>query len=1243
MQKQILHLLLLPLFFLSATLIAQPRYIQSNIGSNTAPIYVDREAGFLTKTIQAVTSFPAGGATWQWFGRTYNIYSLQYEPAVDTAIWRCQLPNQSIAFNTAITPALRQASAIRHSNRGGYPGRMPAVTAGKYYTFNIRGSSPAPLIGYRMAVLETDFLPVKLDTTSLYLNSCRLPVATQYIVNDTVSIKATFSNGPLHTGEYAYVAYSTDNFTTTSVAQMTANGGSSAKYTIPGNTFPLGQLVLYYVFTSNKDLTFLQQNRADIDLYSLSTTKNVNTNFVPNYYRIQYSSSVYSVSITTGRNSRNPFCLAYNRTDTLRLYPRSTSITCDTTGGAFISYSWRGPAPANQTYSTPTEYSADTAIFAVNTGVYYVTATCTATGCSATTSLNLTAYAEINPNARNLVPQSGCSNSSGIVTCAPTGGLPPYVGYSWRWGGGLEGTSQNQAGIAGSVHAVVVTDAAGCTAVGTATIPDNPNIQEPLISNAIVIRSACFGNNAGAVGVIHPANAPCTGCTYAWSDAAIGNIRVSTAVLPPNTYTVTITNAAGTCRNTASMTLSEPPLQVVNLRKAPNCFKFGTPFNGRIFTTVTGGTNPKPGLRFVGGVLVNPPDWPRYKWSTGITGHEDSTAFEPRTLTNLGNGCYTVTVTDYNGCTATSSICIDSVFTLQTTPLSAPTCFLGRTGAAAVVPTPAIAISPQYTYRWSITTSNYRDTARFLSAGTQTVTVTAYSGCTASATVVVPPNNNPMTFGLVKSPASYPCAGQLNGIIAVVNPQGDPVGGYTYSWQQIGAGTTIGFTTRNDTISNIRGNFTYQVTVTSTYGCWATASTMITQDVVTVSPQSATVDIRCTGEGNGVMNVTVPGGNPNDYTYNWWFNGVNTGNSTPNRTGLSTGVYGVEVTETATGCQGYADGFINEPAALLSASLKPNSIRPVDCFGGNNGAAIILATGGAGGYTYNWTPTAPPLDTATTLEARTYTVRVTDKNGCSKVISNIIVPGPSSPMLLTLTTRNKACGIEPTGRVCVTAIQNATAPYTYLWNDAAPPQTDSCASGLLTGNYAVTVTDSKGCTASTNTTIPSVAVDLMVRDTTIDNGQTVVPFVATNTADPFTVLWTPATGVSNAEDLNPSIRPTATTTYTVSIRKNGCVLDKNLKITIRYRDGYSIPTAFLPTGTQLENQYFKPLGNGFTVKAFRIFNRWGELLYDNATGNGWDGTYKGEPQPAGTYVYVIEYLDQNNTAKQDSGEVTLLR
>ena len=89
-----------------------------------------------------------------------------------------------------------------------------------------------------------------------------------------------------------------------------------------------------------------------------------------------------------------------------------------------------------------------------------------------------------------------------------------------------------------------------------------------------------------------------------------------------------------------------------------------------------------------------------------------------------------------------------------------------------------------------------------------------------------------------------------------------------------------------------------------------------------------------------------------------------------------------------------------------------------------------------------------------------------------------------------------------------------------------------------------------------------------------------------------------------------------------------------------------IPTAFSPNGDN-NNDRFRPLNiNTEYIRAFRIFNRWGEIVYDNKSlsDGGWDGTINGTEQPRDSYIYILEVADPvTNKTSQLRGEFTLVR
>ena len=148
------------------------------------------------------------------------------------------------------------------------------------------------------------------------------------------------------------------------------------------------------------------------------------------------------------------------------------------------------------------------------------------------------------------------------------------------------------------------------------------------------------------------------------------------------------------------------------------------------------------------------------------------------------------------------------------------------------------------------------------------------------------------------------------------------------------------------------------------------------------------------------------------------------------------------------------------------------------------------------------------------------------------------------------------------------------------------------------------------------------------------------PFYGSNVIN---YKWSPAALLSCTNCAIPTVRNEYTQTYTVKVTSDsGCVNTDSVKIIIECRYAYLLlPTAFSPDNNGL-NDYYYPLTRGVSrINNFLIYNRNGQLVYQaknflpNDRSFGWDGRYKGEPQPQGAYVYTLE-------ATCDAGE-TLTR
>jgi len=603
----------------------------------------------------------------------------------------------------------------------------------------------------------------------------------------------------------------------------------------------------------------------------------------------------------------------------------------------------------------------------------------------------------------------------GTATAVASGGKTPYT-YSWSTS--PVQTTATATGLTPGSYVATVTDALSAVQTITVTITQPAAVTASIASPANVL---CKGSSTGSATVTGGGG---TGAlTYYWNSSPAQNTATATG-LAAGTYIATVTDANG-CAGQATVTITEPAVALAATVSSSTNVLCKLASTGSATASASGGASPY-----------------TYSWNT-------IPIKTTVTVTGLAAGTYSCTVTDANGCTSVTSVTITEPATALSASLTSlvnVACKGNSTGSAGIT---ASGGTGTLTYLWNSTPTQSTAIATGLPAGNYTATVTDGNGCVK---IVTAPISQPATSVSVSVTASTPILCKGNSSDATASASGG-TGALTYLWNSSPAQSTA-------TATGLAAG-DYTVTATDSKGCSQQATVTITEPATAVSTSlSASTDVLCKGNNTGDATVTASGGT-GTLTYVWNTSPVQ---STANATGLPAGDYTATVTD-ANGCTATATVSIFEPATAVTASV---SVTDASC-GNADGDATVSSSGGTGSLNYSWnTSPVQTTATATGLVAGSYTVTVTDGNGCSlDVMANVSNLG--APTVSVTATTDVTCNGGNDGDATATA-SGGTGTLTYLWNDTGA-QTTLTATGLSAGTYNLTVTDGLGCITIESATI----------------------------------------------------------------------------------------------------------------------------------------------------------------------------
>lgn len=764
-------------------------------------------------------------------------------------------------------------------------------------------------------------------------------------------------------------------------------------------------------------------------------------------------------------------------------------------------------------------------------------------------------------------------------------------GYTFELNGQVS-SSGDFANLEAGAYEVLVTDTVSCSISIEVDIPEPPAIElTPVIESAI----SCNGISDGSLTfTIENGMAP---YVIDWDGLSADSIITG---LSAGNYALTVTDANG-CTQSADFLLSEPfPLTASLDSDSVSCFGGS---DGSATILPNGGSSPY-----------------TYLWDSGAGSQNDSIA------TGLPAGTYEITLTDANDCEWINEITVQEPSQLfAELTAAAPDCHDAEDGSITVTPSGGTA---GYSYNWSETFLPNSPNITNLPAGNYSVTVSDQNGCSTTLSTTL---DNPAPIELELQPADALCFDGNEGSItsSVSGAVGTPV----YNWDNGDNTADIGDLS----------SAAYCLTVTDDNGCTAEACAFVGQPPALLL-SAATEDAGCEGQNQGVIDLSVAGGT-SPYQYNWSNNAA-----TEDIGNLLAGNYSVTVID-ANGCEETLGALIDEniPFQLGFVALPPA------CQGESSGAIDLAVSGAAGQLSYSWSGPGgyqSSQEDPENIPAGNYAVTVTDEEGCTAE-GELAVSEPT-PVAANPVVKEISCFGKADGRILLSA-SGGSSPYLYSFNAGGNFQPEAYSANLDVGSYDWVIQDANGCefAGTTNIPEPEEIVLQIEPEIRIFLGQShqynAVINIPAGQID--SISWTPVSGLSCANCLDPLVQPEVTNHYLIEVvDTNGCVVRAETILRVNSEVDIYVPNAFSPNGDGV-NEVLTVYSDNPVIRqinSFQLFDRWGEQLFraddflPNDEESGWDGSFRSRKVQAGVFSWVVEVQLVDGEVIVFRGDVTVV-
>jgi gliding motility-associated-like protein len=287
------------------------------------------------------------------------------------------------------------------------------------------------------------------------------------------------------------------------------------------------------------------------------------------------------------------------------------------------------------------------------------------------------------------------------------------------------------------------------------------------------------------------------------------------------------------------------------------------------------------------------------------------------------------------------------------------------------------------------------------------------------------------------------------------------------------------------------------------------------------------------------------------------------------------------------------------------------------------------------------------------LAPGTHTVAAQNAAGCSTIVNADVTAAPVAPILI----------INNPPAVCAPATADLTAPavtagsdkgliYTY-WADAATTIPIANPASISTsGTYYIKATSAGGCSYTKSVLVVVTQVIQSMRYPTLTVAPKVsLQLVARNPGSNYSYNWGPPVGLNSYTTRTPMFNYDKETEYIIKITSSGgCQIVDTVLVKMRANSSTScnsdilVPKGWSPNGDGHNDKLFPLTVCVKEIKYFRIFNRWGKLMFEtNVMNNGWDGMFNGQPQVMDVYTWTVEAVGEDGRYIKRTGTSVLLR